>query len=152
MITFFLDTNKINGRKLLPHMNKLEVLASDGKCELLMPKIAWNEAAAGNNETREEKTWSYYFIGLKYTNSQKYWFSEVEKIVFPSGADTQNKKNDVWVLVTAREMNYPLITNDGDSKFQPGGMLGNRKELSKIGICIIRDEEAIEMVLNYVNS
>lgn len=151
MITFFLDTNRINARKNCPFMNVLEDIALRGKCELLMPRVAWGEAKIGKNQKRKEKTWSYFYIGLERTKSQKYWYKEVESIIFPSGARTQNEVNDIWILVTAREMNYSLVTNDGASKTQEGGMLGYRIALNKMGINVLRDYEAVEKVLEIID-
>lgn len=129
-------------------MNELELLASKGLCELLMPKVAWSEAEKGTDILRKEKAWSYYFIGLTGTNSQQYWFKRIENIVFPSGANNQNQINDVWILVTTREMGYPIVTNDGDSKSQSGGMLGNKDQLKALGIKVLRDFEAVKLVKN----
>jgi hypothetical protein len=146
MYMFFLDTNRINARNNSVHMNELEQLASKGLCELLMPKIAWEEAEAGDNINRKEKTWGYYFIGLTFTDSQKYWYEKIERIVFPNGARTQQEINDIWIMVTAREMNYPLVTNDGGSKTQPGGILGNRERLGAIGVNVLLDYEAVALI------
>ncbi len=127
-------------------MNELEQLAAQGKCSLLMPYSAWKEAETGNNELRKSKTWEYFYIQPIKNESQKYWYDVIETIVFPNGARTENEKNDLWILVTAREMNYPIITNDGNSKKQPGGMLGNVQELKKIGVIVIRDSEAVAWI------
>lgn len=151
MLTFFIDTNRINSRKKCSHMNSLEELSESCKCEILMPRIAWSEAVKGSDEKRKRKTWSYFYIGLEYTKSQNFWYKKIESIIFPTGANTQNQINDVWILVISREMNYPLITNDGDSNSQKGGILGNKLALNKIGINVIRDYEAVEMVLNFEN-
>ncbi len=127
-------------------MNELEALASQGLCTLLMPKNAWDEAETGTDIKRKEKTWEYFFIEPVQNDSQKFWFNEIEKIVFPNGAKTANEINDIWLLVTAKEMNYPLVTNDGNSKTQPGGLLGNRDRLEKLGVCVLRDYEAVALV------
>jgi hypothetical protein len=127
-------------------MNELEVLASQGLCDLLMPKTAWDEAEAGRDIKRKEKTWEYFFIEPVHNHSQKFWFKEIEKIVFPNGAKTQKEINDVWILATAREMDYPLVTDDGESKTQPGGILGNRDHLKKLGVRVLRDHEAVALV------
>ncbi|MDB4304141.1 hypothetical protein N9934_05070 [Desulfosarcina sp.] len=134
-------------------MNELEELASQGLCDLLMPKNAWDEAEAGNNIERKEKTWEYFFIEPTHTDNQKFWFKEIEKIIFPNGARSQNEINDVWILVTVREMRYPLVTNDGESKSQPGGILGNRERLNKVGVitvqCIQIDKRLTEVEVTY---
>jgi hypothetical protein len=127
-------------------MNELEQLASQGLCELHMPKFAWDEAIGGNNMARKEKAWQYFYVGLTNTHSQKCWYREIEKIVFPNGARNKQDIHDLWILVTARESNVPLITNDGASKTQPGGILGNRDRLRKIGVTVLRDYEAVELV------
>jgi hypothetical protein len=49
-------------------------------------------------------------------------------------------------------MQYPLITDEGDSKSQKGGMLGNRVKLNGIGIQVVRDSEAVEMILKSENT
>ena len=146
MITFFLDANRINAKKKCVHMNELEKLAEQGKCELLMPRPAWEEAEVGNDDRRKHKTWNYFFVGPEKTRRQKYWHQALERIVFPDGAKSPNDENDLWILVTAREMNYPLITNDGDSKRQPGGILGNASALANVGVSVIRDYEAVALV------
>jgi hypothetical protein len=152
MYTFFLDTNRINARNKCDHMNELEHLASQGLCDLLMPKIAWEEAEAGNNMDRKDKTWEYYFIGLTHTDSQKFWYKKIENIVFPNCATNQKEINDIWILVTARKINYPLVTNDGDSKAQPRGILGNRERLREIGVSVLRDYEAVALVKKNENT
>ena len=129
-----------------PKMNELEALASQGLCTLLMPKNAWDEAEAGTDIKRKEKTWEYFFIEPVRNDSQRFWFNEIEKIVFPDGAKTTNEINDIWILVTAKEMNYPLVTNDGNSKTQPGGLLGNRDRLEKFGVNVLLDYEAVDLV------
>jgi len=144
--TFFIDTNRINARKKCEHMNELEQLASDGKCSLIMPKCAWDESEAGPNIERKSKTWGYFHIGLDKNTSQRHWYREIESVVFPNGANTQNQINDIWILVTAREMGYPLVTNDGNSESQPGGILGHANLLKQLGVIVLRDEQAVRVV------
>ncbi len=44
-----------------------------------------------------------------------------------------------------------LITDDGDSKAQPIGILGNAKELSSLyGIEVITDEDAVQKVSHLI--
>jgi hypothetical protein len=146
MLTFFIDTNRINARQNLNYMNELEQLSAEGKCSLSMPYHAWKEAETGSNLLRQSKVCEYDFIQPLKNESQRYWYNVIEAIVFPSRARTENEKNDLWILVTAREMNYPIITNDGGSKKQSGGMLGNAQELKKIGVTVVRDLEAVAWV------
>lgn len=151
MLYFLIDTNRINSRQKCERMNELERLAVQGKCVLLMPYQAWIEAECGNNLLRRTKVWSYFYIEPIKSESQLYWYGQIEKVVFPFGARSENEKNDVWILVAAREMNYPIVTNDGGSKKQPGGMLGNADELEKLGVIVLRDFEAVESVNAYLN-
>ncbi len=39
-----------------------------------------------------------------------------------------------------------LITDDGGSRRQSGGILGNRERLRSLGIQVMRDNEAVELV------
>lgn len=127
-------------------MNELCKLAENGKCQLFMPKVAWDEAQEGNDVLRQEAAWEYFFVGLTHTPSQKRWFEKVGAIVFPNGIKSKSQENDVWNLIAAREMNYPFVTNDGASKSQPGGILGNVRALKAIGITVLRDWEAVRLV------
>jgi len=43
-----------------------------------------------------------------------------------------------------------LITSDGGSKRQPGGILGNRQTLRDLGITVMNDGEAVEFVLGKI--
>ena len=49
-------------------------------------------------------------------------------------------------LFNAHKYERILITDDGGSKRQPGGIIGNREKLSSLGIKILRDHEAVELV------
>ena len=40
-----------------------------------------------------------------------------------------------------------LVTDDGGSKRQPGGILGNRDALGQLGVKVMRDEEAVQYVI-----
>ena len=46
--------------------------------------------------------------------------------MFPNGAKDDNELNDVRIVCEAKKYEAILVTGDGGSKAQPGGILGNR--------------------------
>ncbi len=72
--------------------------------------------------------------------------SKIEKILFPLRCKNDNERNDVRVFFGAAYYYCILITNDGDSKTQPGGILGRSKELKEIGVVVMRASEAVQKV------
>ncbi len=70
----------------------------------------------------------------------------IAQILFPRGVTTQSQRNDVEIVFNSSKYFSPLITNDGASKSQPGGILGNRVQLSQIGIKVLTPEEAVSQV------
>jgi hypothetical protein len=140
-LEYLLDTNCINARQKNPALNELEALHKKGKVSLIMPRPAYDEAGFGS-EARQEKTEGYFFVGIESKERFKVRHT-IEHILFPNGAKTVNQKNDIDILEVARHTQLTLITMDGASKSQPGGMLGHRDELAKFGIKILRPEEAL---------
>lgn len=69
----------------------------------------------------------------------------VEAALFPDGAQRENQKNDVRIVCEAINYHAILITNDGDSKSQPGGLLGNRAKLANF-VQIMSPDEAVSFV------
>ncbi|MBK6593629.1 MAG: hypothetical protein IPG23_13270, partial [Burkholderiales bacterium] len=61
------------------------------------------------------------------------------------GAKDQNQRNDVTVIYEAHKYGALLITNDGGSKTQPGGILGNRDKLKGM-VRIFSDVEAVDFI------
>ena len=72
--------------------------------------------------------------------------SKINKILFPNGATTPNQWNDVEIVFNAWKYQSILLTNDGGSKRQPGGILGNRDRLAVLGIRVMRPLEAVSEV------
>ena len=58
-----------------------------------------------------------------------------------------NEENDVLIILHAKQNHCILVTNDGGSKRQPKGMLGNNERLlNEIGVKVMSDTEAVELV------
>ena len=142
-----IDTNMINARQTLPSMNKLEKWGDDEVIRIDMSEIALNEASAGKNSVRTKKAQSHIYSLTKSTTPQEQdMMSRIERIIFSAGADNANQKNDVEVIFNAWKYGRTLVSNDGGSKKQPGGILGNATKLWKIGIKVLRDSEAVKEV------
>lgn len=55
-----------------------------------------------------------------------------------------NQRNDVELVFTARKYHAILVTRDGGSKSQPGGILGNRNRLLRdFQVQAVTPEEAV---------
>lgn len=146
-IAFIVDTNCVNARQVMPEMNQLEDWASKELILLQTTEIAQNEMAAGNNAARIAKAYSFiYTMSKRTTHEETAKLQKIEDILFPNGAVTQNQKNDVEIVFNAGKYPKPLITNDGGSKSQPGGILGNKHALASIGIDVINPAEAVSKV------
>jgi hypothetical protein len=70
----------------------------------------------------------------------------IERALFPAGAATQNQRNDVDVVFNAAKYKRILVTADGASRRQPGGILGNRAALSLMGVRVMTASEAVALV------
>lgn len=132
-------------------MNKLEKWHKDDVITLAMSEVAQSEAAAGGDQNRKSKAYGYIFTEtLASTPNEKKRLQEIEGILFPAGAQSENERNDVAVVFNAIKYEAILITNDGDSRRQPGGMLGNRQALKRLGAEILNDEEAVQLVRDLI--
>ena len=147
---YLFDTNCINARQRNEDVNNLEDLHNERKISLSMPKIAYSEAGFGSL-LRKQKSENYYFEGIvnqEHRFADKY--TQIENIVFPNGEKKQNQKNDVDILVYLAITRTPFITMDGASKSQPGGMLGNKAALKKLGIKILSPSDALVEIASTV--
>ena len=143
---FIVDANCVNARQEIPAMNKLEQWAADEIIDLWTTEIAQSEMAAGNNSARKEKAYKFVYIKSEIQPEDTPMLDCIEKIIFPNGAVNQSQENDVETVFCSKKHPFPLITNDGDSKSQPRGILGSRSALSKIGIKVLRPEEAVAQI------
>lgn len=144
---FQLDTNRINSRANLPNMNRLEKWRRDGVIHIDMSEVAQREATASGSELRTKKAFEYSAsMTLAKTQEEKDILIEIEKILFPNGANNQNERNDIEIVFNAKKYFRILITADGASKSQPGGVLGKRSELFELGIQVMTDSEAVKFI------
>ena len=146
-ICFSVDTNCVNARQRMAAMNQLEQWAEDELIQLFTAETAQSEMVVGNNIDRQKKAYNFIYTISEITTSEELdKLQLIEKVIFPEGAKTQNQKNDVEIVFNAGKYNHPLITKDGASKSQPGGILGNKKKLSALGIRVITPDEAVTQV------
>ena len=146
-LRFQLDTNRINSRQALDNMNLLEQWADKEIIELFMSEAAQDEARKGRDPVRSRKALGYIFSEtLANTTEELHQMSQIEKILWPGGASTEGQRKDVEIVFNAGKYRATLVTNDGGSRSQPGGLLGNRKALAALGIRVVTDEEAVAMV------
>jgi hypothetical protein len=144
---FVVDANCVNSRARIPAMNRLESWARNGVIRLLTTEIAQKEMLAGGDAVRSEKALAYIFTMSAITSeSERKMLAQIERILFPSGVQSQNQQNDAEIVFNAGKYLRPLITNDGGSKSQPGGILGNRTSLSAIGVSVLSPDEAAAQV------
>jgi hypothetical protein len=131
-------------------MNRIEKWAAEGVVYLEISEAAQNEAGAGKDsqrEYREYKACSYAATEtlLSYPHERKLW-QRIEAILCPSGVTSKNQKRDIEIVFNVIKYEAILITDDGASESQPGGILGKRDELSVLGAIVMRDEEVVGMV------
>jgi len=147
---FHLDANLINARQKDDAVNQLERWRDDGVIGLVMAGVAHAEAQAGtgvNAVARKRKAASHIFtiheVGAPKEDDT---YAKVENILWGKAAD-DNQANDVEVVCEAIRWHAILVTNDGDSKEQPKGILGNRVRLrEQFAAVIYRPKEAVAFI------
>lgn len=145
-----LDANRINARQKDSFVNQLEKWHNEGVIFLEMPHDAYIEARHGSKE-RAEKADNYTWISTNDSiGGETEIRRKIEAILFPSGTINKNQQKDVMILFTARQASATLITADGDSKTQPGGILGNACALAKLGIRVLSAQEAVNEVTQFI--
>ncbi len=143
---FHIDANRINARGHLTHMNQLEAWHDQGVIQIEMAQPAQQEAARGSGE-RARKTYDYvYSVTMAGTAQERDLLLKIATIVHPAGASTENQKNDVEIVFNALKYGCILVTDDGASRTQPGGILGSRRELCELGVEVLTDREAVDRV------
>ena len=76
-------------------------------------------------------------------------YHKIAEALFPHGLVNQNQANDVSIVHEAAKYHAILVTSDGGSKSQPGGILGNRDKLRGL-VKTLSPEEAVEFVRNNI--
>jgi hypothetical protein len=147
---FHLDANLINARQENDAVNHLEKWKTDGVICLAMAGVAHAEAQAGKGTgalARQRKAATHLFtISDAGEVQEDETFTKVEKILWGK-AKNDNQANDVAIVCEAIKWHAILVTNDGDSSSQKGGILGYRDALhEQFGIEIYRPEEAVAFI------
>lgn len=146
-LDFQIDTNRINSKSRLTYMNILELWHEDDVINLAMSEIAQKEAVNSGSSVRTDKAYTYIASEtLAGTSHEFLILKQIKEILFPDGIGTINEQNDVEIVFNAWKYSKILITDDGGSKRQPGGILGNRDNLLALGIQVLSDNEAIQLV------
>jgi hypothetical protein len=142
-----IDTNLINARQKLEAVNQLEKWYADGAILINMASTARDEALAGGDAARSRKTNQQIFTMTPPAPIDSAQFKAIESMLFPDGAKNENQRNDVRIVADAIHYAAILVTNDGGSKSQPGGILGNRDALRKrFALRVLSADEAVEVV------
>jgi hypothetical protein len=142
-----IDTNLINARQKLEAVNQLQKWAADGVILINMSGTAHEEAQAGGNVRRSEKANQQQFTMTSPAQPDEARFKAIESVLFPDGASDENHKNDVRIVADAIHYVAILVTQDGGSRSQPGGILGNRDELAaRFAVRILTPDEAVAFV------
>lgn len=150
-IGFIVDTNCVNSRQQIEALNQLEQWSDNDLFQMLTTEVAQNEMLAGSNAVRTAKAYGFIFTMSSDTTEQEFNHRrQIERILFPAGATTKNENNDVEIVFNAGKYVRTLITTDGASKSQPGGILGHRAELAAIGIKVMSPAEAVTLVRDQI--
>lgn len=143
---FHLDTNCINARGKLEHLNQLEKWARDYVVLINLSEISASEAQKGNNAARNKKALSHIFTMIyQPLDRSDPMYRRVAFALFSKGIKNEKQNNDVKIVCHAIHYHAILITNDGASKRQPGGILGNAHKLADI-VKILNPEQAVRFI------
>jgi hypothetical protein len=146
MPIFHIDTNLINARSKLETMNQIEKWANDEVIQVNMSGISSKEAKAGGDTARTRKADTFIFtVTDEMIDSTDSVYRKIEAMLFPLGTNSENERNDVKIVYEAKHYNAILVTRDGSSRNQPGGILGNRDKLKDI-VQILSDSEAVAFI------
>ena len=130
---FHIDTNMINARGKLESMNQIEKWADDDVILVNMSGVSFKEAQSGGDPTRTKKALSHIFtLTDEYIDLNDPLYRKIQTTLFPNGIQKDNQRNDVKIVFEAAKYHAILITRDGGSRTQPGGILGNRDKLQGI--------------------
>jgi hypothetical protein len=142
-----IDTNLINARQKLAAVNQLERWYADGVILINMSGTARAEALSGGSAQRSRKANQQIFTVTTPESPEGARFKAIEDVLFPGGAKDENQRNDIRIVADAIHYAGILVTNDGASASQPGGILGHREELARrFAIRILTPDEAATFV------
>lgn len=146
-ILLHIDTNLINAKQKLAAVNQLEKWAADEVILMNMSGTAHAEARADGHPLRTRKANQQIFTATPVARDELYY--KIADALFPQGLINQNQENDVSIVHEAAKYQAILVTSDGASKSQPGGILGNRDKLHGL-VKILSPEEVVEFVRNKI--
>lgn len=146
---FHIDTNLLNAKQKLPEVNQLEKWANDEAILINMSSTARDESLAGNNLLRVKKANTHIFTVSEPIDEDDPLYKRIESYIFPGGAKDENQKNDVRIVCEAKKYQAILVTNDGGSKKQPGGILGNRDKFKDL-VMVMNPMEAVKHICRYI--
>lgn len=128
----------------LEAVNQLEWF-DDEVILLNMSGTAHVEALVGGNQARTRKANRQIFTVTPAADPSSAEYRRVENALFPAGARTASEQNDVRIVCDAAHYAATLVTADGGSKSQPGGILGNRQKVANL-VRIFSPDEAVALV------
>jgi hypothetical protein len=139
-----IDANAINARQANAALNQIEAWRASGAVLHLISDPAYDEARKGS--AAHEAKAGRQLIGISHHDAAEadLW-KAIEKAIFPKGASTPSQRNDVEIVFQAHAWGYVLVTNDGNSRRQPGGILGAAKALGELGVAVMRPEEFVAL-------
>jgi hypothetical protein len=140
-----IDTNLINARQKLSAVNQLEKWYEDGVILINMSATAFGEAQADGNAMRTKKANQNIYTATPSVEAFDPLYQKVETALFQESARDENQRNDVRIVCEAAKYGAILVTGDGGSKTQPGGILGNRHKLKNV-VKILSPDEAVDLV------
>jgi hypothetical protein len=146
-VRIMIDTNKINSRGRDADMNQLEAWGHTGVIDIVLSETAHEEATADHDPRRVAKANGHVISeSLARTTEECRILAAIAQKMFPSIVLNRNQENDVEIVFNSWKYGAILVTNDGDSRSQPRGILGSRAELEKLAIRVMRPSEAVTEV------
>jgi hypothetical protein len=143
---FIWDANCINAKQRNADINQLEKWGDNGVILWGGSEPTAREAAVGD-EKRAFKAYTQMNTITFESSADRETFERIGSILFPARVRSLNERNDVEAAFNAKKYSRILVTMDGDSARQPGGILGNAERLrAEMGIDVMRPSEAVEMV------
>jgi hypothetical protein len=152
-LVFQIDTNRINSKQRLESMNQLEQWHRNGVIRFEMSEPSLGEILSEGDAKRTRKAAEYiYSLTEATTESEAKQRKRIADILFPNGVRNRNQQNDVDIVFNAAKYGRIRVTNDGGSKSQPGGILGNADKLkSEFGVRVVTDAEAVSIVRSAID-
>ena len=140
-----IDANLINSRQKISAVNQLETWCTNEVILINMSGTARDEAKAGNNKQRIRKVGQQIYTLTPAVNPCEQVYEQIERALFPNGAQNNGQRNDIKIVAEAAKYNAILVTADGSSRTQPGGILGNREKVKHL-VQIVSPNEAVALI------